>query len=99
MKTVAEAITINPRIKLTNDGEKTLVGMSGLSESSMVVNNIIDKSDNSRAKFINGDTLFIRITPSLQSDKTGYVQFLNKEQLEGFGLNGIFCSLVEKLAM
>lgn len=84
-KTAAEAITINPRTKLAKDGEKPFVGMSGLSESSMVINDIIEKSGNSGAKFINGDTLFARITPCLQNGKTGYVQFLNEEQPVGFG--------------
>lgn len=85
VKTAAEAITINPRTKLAKDGEKPFVGMSGLSESSMVINDIIEKSGNSGAKFINGDTLFARITPCLQNGKTGYVQFLNEEQPVGFG--------------
>lgn len=85
VKTAAEAITINPRTKLAKDGEKPFVGMSGLSESSMVINDIIEKSGNSGAKFINGDTLFARITPCLQNGKTGYVQFLNEEQSVGFG--------------
>jgi type I restriction enzyme S subunit len=85
VKTAAEAIMINPRTKLAKDGEKPFVGMSGLSESSMVINDIIEKSGNSGAKFINGDTLFARITPCLQNGKTGYVQFLNEEQPVGFG--------------
>lgn len=85
VKTAAEAITINPRTKLAKEGEKPFVGMSGLSESSMVISDIIEKSGNSGAKFINGDTLFARITPCLQNGKTGYVQFLNQEQPVGFG--------------
>lgn len=85
VKTAAKAITINPRTKLTKDGEKPFVGMSGLSESSMVISDIIEKSGNSGAKFINGDTLFARITPCLQNGKTGYVQFLNQEHPVGFG--------------
>lgn len=85
VKTAAESITINPRTKHAKDGEKLFVGMSGLSESSMVINDIIKKSGNSGAKFINGDTLFARITPCLQNGKTGYVQFLNEEQPVGFG--------------
>lgn len=85
VKSAAEAITINPRTKLAKEGEKPFVGMSGLSESSMVISDIIDKSGNSGAKFINGDTLFARITPCLQNGKTGYVQFLKQEQPVGFG--------------
>lgn len=85
VKTAAEAITINPRTKLVKEGEKPFVGMSGLSEGSMVIGDIIEKAGNSGAKFINGDTLFARITPCLQNGKTGYVQFLTPEKPVGFG--------------
>lgn len=85
VKSAADAITINPRTKLVKDGEKPFVGMSGLSEGSMVIGDIIKKTGNSGAKFINGDTLFARITPCLQNGKTGYVQFLTPEQPVGFG--------------
>jgi len=85
VKSAAEAININPSTKLTKDGEKPFVGMSGLSEGSMVIGDIIEKTGNSGAKFINRDTLFARITPCLQNGKTGVVQFLTPEQPIGFG--------------
>jgi type I restriction enzyme, S subunit len=85
VKSAAEAITINPKTKLVKEGEKPFVGMSGLSQDSMVIGDIIEKTGNSGAKFINGDTLFARITPCLQNGKTGYVQFLTPEQPVGFG--------------
>ena len=67
------------------EGEKPFVGMSGLSQGSMVIVDIIEKTGNSGAKFINGDTLFARITPCLQNGKTGYVQFLTPDKPVGFG--------------
>ncbi len=85
VKSAAEAIIINPKTKLVKEGEKPFVGMSGLSAGSMVIGDIIEKTGNSGAKFINGDTLFARITPCLQNGKTGYVQFLTPEQPVGFG--------------
>lgn len=85
VKSAAEAITINPKTKLVKEGEKPFVGMSGLSQGSMVIGDIIEKTGNSGAKFINGDTLFARITPCLQNGKIGYVQFLTSEQPVGFG--------------
>tara|TARA_R110001583_G_scaffold154648_1_gene306359 strand:- start:1855 stop:3111 length:1257 start_codon:yes stop_codon:yes gene_type:complete len=85
VKSAAEAININPSTKLTKDGEKPFVGMSGLSEGSMVIGDIIEKTGNSGTKFINRDTLFARITPCLQNGKTGFVQFLTPEQPIGFG--------------
>lgn len=85
VKTAADVIAINPQTKLPKAGEKPFVGMSGLSESSMVISDVIAKSGNSGAKFKNGDTLFARITPCLQNGKTGYVQFLTPEHPVGFG--------------
>ena len=85
VKSATDAITINPKTKLVKEGEKPFVGMSGLSQGSMVIGDIIEKTGNSGAKFINGDTLFARITPCLQNGKTGYVQFLTPEQPVGFG--------------
>ncbi len=85
VKTASDVIAINPQTRLNKDGEKPFVGMSGLSEASMVISNIIEKPGNSGAKFINGDTLFARITPCLQNGKTGFVQFLTPEKPVGFG--------------
>ncbi len=85
VKTAADVIAINPQTKLPKEGEKPFVGMSGLSETSMVISDIIEKSGNSGAKFINNDTLFARITPCLQNGKTGFVQFLTPEKPVGFG--------------
>ncbi|CCN81199.1 putative Restriction endonuclease S subunit [Vibrio nigripulchritudo SFn27] len=85
VKSAQDAITINPKTKLNKTTENPFVGMSGLAENSMVIDDIIQKKGNSGAKFINGDTLFARITPCLQNGKTGYVQFLTEEQPVGFG--------------
>ena len=92
----SEAIDINPRTKLPKEGEKPFVPMSGLSESSMLIGDIQMKSGNSGTKFINGDTLFARITPCLENGKTGFVQFLNEENPVGFGSTE-FIILREKL--
>lgn len=85
VKSAQDAITINPKTKLNKTTENPFVGMSGLAESSMVIDDVIQKKGNSGAKFVNGDTLFARITPCLQNGKTGYVQFLTEEQPVGFG--------------
>jgi type I restriction enzyme S subunit len=85
VKSATDAITINPKTKLAKEGEKPFVGMSGLSQGAMVIGGIVEKTGNSGAKFINGDTLFARITPCLQNGKTGFVQFLTPAQPVGFG--------------
>ena len=81
----SEAIQINPRTKLAKEGEKPFVPMSGLSEDSMLIGDIQMKSGNSGAKYMNGDTLFSRITPCLQNGKIGYVQYLDEVNPVGFG--------------
>ncbi|SGZ03456.1 restriction endonuclease subunit S [Moritella viscosa] len=85
IKSAQNAITINPRTKLDKTSDNPFVGMSGLAVNSMVIGDVIQKQGNSGAKFINGDTLFARITPCLQNGKTGYVQYLTDSQPVGFG--------------
>ncbi len=51
----------------------------------MLIEEIEFRSGNSGSKFRNGDTLFARITPSLENGKTGFVQFLRSPQDVAFG--------------
>ena len=81
----SKAIQVNPKTKLAKEGEKPFVPMSGLSEDSMLIGDIQMKSGNSGAKYMNGDTLFSRITPCLQNGKIGYVQYLDEVNPVGFG--------------
>ncbi len=83
--TASETMDINPRTTLTREGEKPYLGMSYLSEDSMIIKGNEYRSGNSGTKFKNNDTLFARITPSLENGKTGYVQFLDDENPIGFG--------------
>jgi len=82
---VSNAMDINPRTTLAREGDKPYIGMSYLSENSMVIKGNEYRSGNSGTKFKNSDTLFARITPSLENGKTGYVQFLDDENPIGFG--------------
>ena len=81
----SDTMEINPRTTLTKEGEKPYLSMSYLSENSMVIKGNEYRSGNSGTKFKNSDTLFARITPSLENGKTGYVQFLDDENPIGFG--------------
>jgi len=81
----SSAMDINPRTTLAREGDKPYIGMSYLSEDSMVIKGNEYRSGNSGTKFKNSDTLFARITPSLENGKTGYVQFLDDENPIGFG--------------
>ena len=76
-----EAIDFNPKLRLPKEGEKTYLSMASLVENSMVINNPGKRDGNSGTKFQNGDTLFARITPSLENGKTGYVQHLVEDEI------------------
>jgi type I restriction enzyme S subunit len=82
--TVPEAIEINPRISIP-DGEKHYVPMAGIPENSMIVRHTEMRDTRRGRKFQNYDTLFARITPSLENGKTGYVQFMPSDDDVGVG--------------
>ncbi len=85
VRRASDAIAINPRTRVPKEGEKPFVPMGSLSNNSMLIQGIEFRSGNSGSKFMNGDTLFARITPSLENGKTGYVQFLQPSQDVAFG--------------
>lgn len=72
----AEALKINPRLKLDKTVAHPFLTMGDLGERSMVCFPSGQKVGNAGAKFQNGDTLFARITPCLENGKTGFVQGL-----------------------
>lgn len=80
---ISEAIFINPRIKIGKTEAMPFIAMDRLSETSMVIdsNDIEYRTSGSGSKFLNGDTLFARITPCLENGKTGYVQFLKEDEV------------------
>jgi len=82
---VTEAIEVDPMTKVPKQGMKPFVAMGGLSHTSMLISDIERREGNSGSKFRNGDTLFARITPSLENGKTGFVQFLPDSEAVGFG--------------
>jgi len=82
---VTEAIDVDPMTKVPKQGMKPFVAMGGLSHTSMLILDIERREGNSGSKFRNGDTLFARITPSLENGKTGFVQFLPDSEAVGFG--------------
>lgn len=77
----SDAIFIDPVIKVPMDTVKKYVPMSSLSTDSMIIENVQTKKGSSGSKFQNGDTLFARITPCLENGKTGYVQFLDANEV------------------
>lgn len=76
-------VEINPKLSINKDQLNPYVGMDALSTNSMCIDfeKIVMRKGNSGAKFQNTDVLFPRITPSLENGKTGYVEFLDEEQI------------------
>lgn len=85
IKKVTDSILINPRTKVSKEGEKPYVPMSSLSDNSMLIGDLEYRKGNSGSKFKKADTLFARITPSLENGKTGFVQFLPSDNHVALG--------------
>jgi restriction endonuclease S subunit len=85
VKRFTEAVAVSPRTIVPREGEKPFVPMTSLSNDSMLINDIESRTGNSGSKFVNGDTLFARITPCLENGKTAFVQFLPSPESAGFG--------------
>lgn len=80
-----DCVEVNPRVVVPREGEKPFVSMGALSNDSMIIGDIEQRTGNSGSKFQNGDTLFARITPCLENGKTGFVQFLPDGRSVAFG--------------
>jgi type I restriction enzyme, S subunit len=80
---VSDIIEIDPKEKIEKNKEAWYVPMAALSELGMIINTqVIERRiDHTNVKFRNGDVLFARITPCLENGKTGFVQFLNEDEV------------------
>lgn len=77
-------IDFDPATSVPKEGRKPFVPMDSLSTSTSLIDKVEWREGNSGAKFKNGDTLFARITPSLENGKTALVRNLPGEGI-GFG--------------
>lgn len=81
----SEAMHINPRTTWKASESKliTMVPMGALSTSGMNCDpSLFERREQpAGVKFMNGDTLFARITPCLENGKTGYVNFLQEGEV------------------
>jgi type I restriction enzyme S subunit len=75
---------INPTRQLTKDADAPYLEMSNVSKNSPQPIGWVYRKYSSGMKFINGDTLFARITPCLEHGKKTYVDFL-PENIVGWG--------------
>jgi type I restriction enzyme S subunit len=79
----SEAFEVNPTTPRDDDGEITYVPMAALSETGMLIDRgqFERRINSTSVRFRFGDTLFARITPCLENGKTGFVQFLNPDEV------------------
>lgn len=84
---VQDVINVNPRTSIDKEKERPYLPMADVSENSMLINDTdLEYRDGSGgSKFKNYDTLFARITPSLENGKTGFVQFLKSDEQIALG--------------
>lgn len=85
IKSVSDAVRVNPTTKPKLNVFAPFIPMQSLSETSMIVAPIESRVPAGGAKFINGDTLLARITPCLQNGKTGFVQFMDSDETVATG--------------
>jgi type I restriction enzyme S subunit len=80
---VPEIIELNPTEKLPKSKVIWYVPMASLSEAGMTANrsSFELRTDHTNVKFRNGDVLLARITPCLENGKTGFVYFLNEDEV------------------
>ncbi|KAB7677330.1 restriction endonuclease subunit S [Plesiomonas shigelloides] len=83
-RSVSEAITVNPKVKLAKGEMAAFVDMKSLPTTGYSIEDVDRKAFSGGAKFKQHDVLFARITPCLQNGKTGFVDFLSDNE-NGFG--------------
>ncbi|EOV6294854.1 restriction endonuclease subunit S [Vibrio parahaemolyticus] len=84
MKSVSDALTVNPKVKLSKGQSAHFVDMKALPTSGYSIEEVTHKAFSGGAKFEQNDVLLARITPCLQNGKTGFVDFLGEGEV-GFG--------------
>ena len=79
-----DVVEVNPRRSLKGGSVAPYLDMKNLPTQGHSAQKVVDRVFSSGTKFTNGDTLLARITPCLENGKTGYVDFLEKDQV-GWG--------------
>ena len=74
-------LIINPSLSIRKDDLINYVEMNDLSTDNMCVNNFVQRPFTAGSKFQNNDILLARITPCLENGKTGFVNFLNENEI------------------
>jgi type I restriction enzyme S subunit len=75
---LSRAVEINPPVQISRGREVPFLSMADVQASSMIAEPSETRPwSGSGARFLSGDTLFARITPSLEHGKTVFVHFLD----------------------
>ncbi|TXH83802.1 MAG: restriction endonuclease subunit S [Rhizobium sp.] len=82
-KPVPDVIALNPTERIERGKEAWYVPMSALSENGMTVNrgDFERRTEHTTVKFRRKDVLLARITPCLENGKTGFVYFLDDDEV------------------
>jgi type I restriction enzyme, S subunit len=80
VKAFSEVIDVNPPRRISKGKLATKVSMADLNTWQSWINSWQKEEYKSGPKFKNGDTLFARITPSLENGKTAFVNILSEEE-------------------
>jgi type I restriction enzyme, S subunit len=81
---ISDIIEINPTRNLKKGTIAPYLGMTDIPTHSSRISGFYLREFTSGMKFINGDTLVARITPSLENGKTAFVDFLQNDEI-GWG--------------
>ncbi|MGI8826972.1 MAG: restriction endonuclease subunit S [Chloroflexota bacterium] len=77
----SDVIAIDPKTAVPRDTAVPFVPMTSVSETTMHIHALENRTNASGSRFTHGDTLFARITPCLENGKTGHVSFLAPGQV------------------
>jgi len=81
LRPFSQVVSIKPTERIDRHESRPYVGMGDLSLTSMYFKQQEYRAGGSGSRFRNGDTLFPRITPSLENGKRGYVQSLEEGEV------------------
>ncbi len=82
---LGEVVNVNPKTNYEKGKPSPYVPMAAVSEKSMIISGTEERPIKGGPKFVNGDTLLARITPCLENGKTGFVQFLETDEIVASG--------------
>ena len=76
-----EYVETNPKLELRKGKMYSYIEMSNLSETSMSINEKVNREYQGGSRFQNNDTLLARITPCLENGKTAFVNILEEKEI------------------